>query len=159
MTKVLKRRPHDTNADKVDALVNWLATPKTERTITTLGELAEVLDVNRNTLTSWKASRQVRERVLQQTRGILYDAIPGAYRALSESASNPDGRNNSDRRLLLEMTGQYTPGLQVGLDDQTVDILKQLGASSPWAETVEGVVEDAGVEDAGDGVGGDGRHK
>lgn len=136
------------NDEARQAFVLWLSLPPRDREPATLIDLADELGVHRITLSRWKQDPKILKQAAKLSRNILLEGIPSTYRAMVESAGNPDGRNNADRRLLVEMAGEYTPGMQVSMADETIDILRQLGASSPWAAG-DGSAQDDGETDEG----------
>lgn len=90
----------------------WAAMPADRREPRTQGELA-------TTMLGLTSDRQIREwrqnnpgidvRVGQLTRAALLKARPRIYGALIDAASNPNPRAHADRKLALEMLGDYTP--------------------------------------------------
>lgn len=88
----------------------WASQPQ-PRAPRTQAELATLLG-----LTSDRAIRDWREqnpaievRVAQMAASALLKARADVIAALAESASNPNYKHHNDRKLFLEMTGDYAP--------------------------------------------------
>ena len=94
----------------------WASLPKSSRIPGSQGELArQVLG-----LTSDRVIRDWRERnpmldarVARMTAGALARARAEIYQALITAATSPDPRAHSDRKLALEMLGDYMPRQRV----------------------------------------------
>jgi len=94
----------------------WAALPRGQRWPQTQAELAtQVLGLaSDRVIRGWKAeNRALDAEVAKVASGALVRHRPAIYRALIESASNPSPRAHEDRKLALEMLGDYDP--QVGL--------------------------------------------
>lgn len=94
----------------------WSALPKDLRSPRTQGELAtEVLGLaSDRVIREWKGeNRALDAEVAKVAAGALARYRPEIYQALIEAASNPSPRAHADRKLALEMLGDYDP--EVGL--------------------------------------------
>jgi hypothetical protein len=100
------------------AYIAWKSIPQKYRRPETAYELDEMLGMaqggmmkrrQRNPAIDQRAARAI-------VSGQLFDAVDGVIEALIESASNPNYKNHPDRKLALEMTGQYTPKQGIDLE-------------------------------------------
>lgn len=103
---------------RVACYIAWAASPRRGRWPKTQETLAtEVLGLTSDRqIGTWRK----RNAAIDETITILQAAPLMAHRAdvfqaLAESASNPDHRSNPDRKLLLEITGDYIPRAKVDL--------------------------------------------
>lgn len=100
------------------AYIAWKSIPAKYRQPETAGELDELLGMGRGGM----AKRRQRNPAIDQraaraiVSGQLFDAVDGVIEALIESASNPNYKHHPDRKLALEMTGQYSPKQSIDLD-------------------------------------------
>jgi hypothetical protein len=98
----------------------WEALPKNERRPRTQGELAvQVLGLTSDRqIRKWKDNPAMDVRVAKLAAAALARARPEIYAALIRAATNPDPRAHSDRKLALEMLGDYVPKqkLRIGPD-------------------------------------------
>ncbi len=109
----------------------WSAQPKRERVPRTQGELAtEVLGLESDrVIRKWKAgNRAIEARVFQLVRARLGHARADVMAALVESASSPNYRAHSDRKLFFEMTGDYVPRQKVQVGPAVEDELGEMSA-------------------------------
>jgi hypothetical protein len=101
---------------RVAAYIAWAASPKRSRWPKTQDELAEkVLGLNSDRqITTWRKKNPRIDDVigLMQAKSLL-DHRRDVFKALIESASRADHRSHQDRKLFLEMTGDYTPRIKV----------------------------------------------
>ncbi len=89
----------------------WASQPQ-PRTPATQWELAtEVLGLTSDrAIRDWRAANPTMEtRIASLTASVLMKARGDVFAALVASASDPTYKGNRDRKLLLEMTGDYTP--------------------------------------------------
>lgn len=98
----------------------WSAIPKPIRKPKTQSELAtQILGLTSDrAIHKWKSNPALDARIAQLVSRALAHARPEIYAALISSATNPNPRSHSDRRLALEMLGDYVPQqkLRVGSD-------------------------------------------
>lgn len=90
--------------------IAWASLPKRLRWPGSQEELAkQVLGLtNDRTIREWRSKRpEIEERVAQLTGEVLMKHRADVLDALVRVASEPDSRAYSDRRLFLEMTGDY----------------------------------------------------
>lgn len=96
----------------------WAAMPREQRRPSTQGELAtEVLGLaSDRVIREWKGENPALDaEVAKVAAGALMRHRPEVYRALIESASNPSPRAHADRKLALELMGDYDPKLGLTL--------------------------------------------
>jgi len=90
--------------------IAWNCTPREERDPKTLGGLARRLGVAASTMRAWRYSDpEIERRISELPRLLLMEHVASVYQALATLASTPDPRTFQDRRLFLELTGQYSP--------------------------------------------------
>ena len=95
---------------KIAVYIAWASSP-TDRQPRTQGELAErVLGVSDRTIRKWRTA----DPTIDETVSLLQAAPLLAHRrdvidALVAVARDPDPKAHSDRKLFLEMTGDYKP--------------------------------------------------
>jgi len=111
----------------------WASLPGDRRQPRTQGELAtEVLGLTSDrVIREWKAGNPALDaEIARLSASILSKRRAAIYDALAESASNPSPRANSDRRLALEMMGDYSPkvGVTVTPGQQAPEDLDELSA-------------------------------
>ena len=108
----------------------WSAMPRDQRTPKTQAELAtEVLGLaSDRVIREWKGNPALDAEVAKVASGALMRHRPEIYRALVEAASNPSPRANSDRRLALEMLGDYQPKQRLAVGPDLPDDLSELDA-------------------------------
>lgn len=115
----------------------WEAQPSQNRTPKTQGELAtEILGLTSDrVIRTWKADNPaIMARIAKLTASALGKARSRVIRALIESASSANYRAHADRKLFLEMTGDYKKSetIRVGamvpddLEEMTEDDLRAL---------------------------------
>lgn len=100
------------------AYIAWKSIPRKHRQPELLYELEEMLGMARGGMNK---RRQKNPAIDQRAAraivsGQLFDAVDGVIEALIESASNPNYKHHPDRKLALEMTGQYSPKQSIDLD-------------------------------------------
>lgn len=86
--------------------IEWLATPREERSPPTQDLLASKMSINRRTLYRWRQEKALQEAVLQRARSLLSDDLPNIYGALRREAKKGGYQHI---KLALEMTGEYDP--------------------------------------------------
>ena len=90
--------------------IAWCCTPKEERDPKTLGGLARRLGVATSTMREWRyKDPEIERRISELPRLLLMEHVASVYQALATLASTPDPKTFQDRRLFLELTGQYSP--------------------------------------------------
>jgi hypothetical protein len=98
------------------AYIAWSSTPKTKREPKTLEELARLLGLSSaGTIRNWRRKDAgIAERIAELPRQFLAERVPDVMEALGRVASWADPRAHPDRRMFLEMMGEYSPkGLDV----------------------------------------------
>lgn len=115
--------------------IAWASLPKRLRWPETQEELArQVLGLtNDRTIREWKLKRpEIQERIVLLTGEALMRHRGEVLDALVQVASTPDAKAYSDRRLFLEMTGDYKPGQRLehsGPDGGPIETLDLTGLS------------------------------
>jgi hypothetical protein len=97
---------------RVAAYIAWAASPKRDRWPESVEKLAiEVLGLTGpRTIYTWrKKNKSIDEVVSLMQAAPLLEHRRDVIQALIMAASDPDHRSNPDRKLLLEMTGDYVP--------------------------------------------------
>lgn len=100
----------------------WASQPADRRQPPTEAELAEeVLGCSTRSIRNWKAREYGEQASIEQAVAYLQAAPLLRYRrdifdALVAVARTPDPKAHSDRKLALEMTGDYTPRSTVDQD-------------------------------------------
>ena len=93
------------------AFIEWLCTPKSNKSITTITELADAFGITRDTLHRWKRDDEVKEKVFKRKKQLAgIDDLPNiidslAYRAM---ATNPEldwKAANRAAKIFLEWVG------------------------------------------------------
>lgn len=105
---------------RIAVYVAWMSTPKKDRYPKTQELLAtQVLGLTSDRVISkWRTQYPDIDMMIAGLQAIpLFEARADVFKALIESASNPSYRSNSDRRLYLEMTGDYVPRSKVDVND------------------------------------------
>ncbi len=93
------------------AYIAWAATPKHERAPKTLEELAALLGLaGAGTIRNWRRQDAgIDERIAALPRKMLAGRLADVYEALAEVAASWDPKAHQDRKLFLELMGEYTP--------------------------------------------------
>jgi hypothetical protein len=131
---------------RVAAYIAWAGSPRQRRWPHTQLQLAQdVLGLNsdRVILTWRKKNPAIDETVALMQSAPLYQYRRDIYDALIQSASEPGYRNHPDRKLALEMMGDFVPRAQLDLkkpfdpddlSEYSTAELKQIGKSLIQAE-------------------------
>lgn len=122
--------------------IAWNCTPREERDPKTLGGLARRLGVAASTMRAWRYSDpEIERRISELPRLLLMEHVASVYQALATLASTPDPKTFQDRRLFLELTGQYSPkaGVILGGEVQvaTVTAAERIAAMQRALEAEE----------------------
>jgi hypothetical protein len=105
---------------RVAAYVAWASMPKKKRWPQTQDELArDVLGLTSDrAITTWRKKNPAIDTLIGVLQGnAMLEARADAIDALVESASNESYRNNPDRRLLFQMTGDLVEKSAVSVND------------------------------------------
>lgn len=90
--------------------IAWSCVPKDQRQPRTMTELASRLGVRTSTIRMWrKQDPAITERIAAGPREMLLEHVADVFDALVKVASDADPRAFQDRRLFLEITGNYHP--------------------------------------------------
>jgi hypothetical protein len=101
---------------RVAAYIAWASSPKAMRSPRSQQELAvETLGLTSDrVITTWrKKNPAIDETIAMLQAAPLFDHRRDVINALVNSASSPDHKSSSDRRLFFEMTGDYVPHVKV----------------------------------------------
>lgn len=85
--------------------IEWMATPRIDRTPPTQELFADKLGINRKTITRWKQLPGFDEVVRKRARELLSSDLPEIYGALRREAKKGSFQHI---KLAFEMTGEYT---------------------------------------------------
>jgi hypothetical protein len=98
--------------------IAWMATPKHKREPKTQDELADLLGLaSTGTFRNWRrAHPEMVERIQQVPRDLLVTHLADVYDALVYVARSYDPRAHPDRKLFLELVGEYTPKAELKSD-------------------------------------------
>lgn len=101
---------------RVAAYIAWASSPKVSRHPKTQADLArEVLGLTSDrVITTWRQ----RNPIIDETVGMLqsatlWDHRAEVFEALTENARTPDYKTHNDRKLFLELTGDYVPSAKL----------------------------------------------
>lgn len=117
---------------RVAAYIAWASSPKRDRWPKSVEELAtEVLGLTgpRAIYTWRKRNKSIDEVVSLMQAAPLLEHRRDVITALIMAASDPDHRSNPDRKLLLEMTGDYIPR-QRNEEGKADDVIRDLAQMS-----------------------------
>ena len=91
--------------------IAWSALPRSQRNPKTLDGLVDLLGLaNAGTIRHWRAKDPgIDERIAELPRKLLMGHVADVYEAMVSVATSPDPRAYQDRRLFLELTGEYAP--------------------------------------------------
>lgn len=107
----------------------WASQPKPDRIPRTQGELAvqELGLTSDRQIRKWRMKNPMIDlRVKALTISALAKARAEVYAALITAASNPNPRAHADRKLALEMLGDYVPRQKVAIGPDLPDDLSEL---------------------------------
>ena len=96
---------------QVAAYIAWAASPAKGRKPATQAELASLLGLKDDrTIRQWRAKdKRIDATIKERQAGPLWAHRRDIFEALVQSASTADAANFSDRKLALEMMGDYVP--------------------------------------------------
>jgi hypothetical protein len=97
--------------------IAWSSVPASKRWPRFESELIDLLGLNNTaTIRKWKASDpEIEQRILAGPKKLLGNHIAEVLEALVTVAKDPDPKSHPDRRLFLELTGQYNPKGTLGV--------------------------------------------
>lgn len=101
---------------RVACYIAWAASPRAGRWPKTQESLArEVLGLTSDRqIGTWRKRNPAIDDLIAMLQALpLMEKRADVFQALAESASQSDHRSNPDRKLFLELTGDYTPRTQV----------------------------------------------
>jgi hypothetical protein len=114
---------------RVACYIAWASSPRIGRWPETQQELAtQVLGLTSDrVIATWRKKNPTIDSVIAEWQALpLLEHRADVIRALARSASNPDHRSNPDRKVFLEMTGDYTPRAKLDVRSTDVSDLSQL---------------------------------
>jgi hypothetical protein len=114
---------------RVACYIAWASSPRIGRWPATQQELAqEVLGLTSDrVIATWRKKNPTIDTIIAEWQALpLLEHRADVLRALAKSASNPDHRSNPDRKVFLEMTGDYTPRAKLDVRQTDVTDLSQL---------------------------------
>jgi hypothetical protein len=127
--------------------IAWNCVPSSKRWPKYEVELIELLGLsNTRTIRQWKEKDpEIEERIAAGPKRLLIGYVADVMEALVAVATLPDAKAHQDRKLFLEMTGQYTPKAQLtGKDDGPIQHEVEVGLSDDErAERVAALLEQA----------------
>ncbi len=139
---------------RVACYIAWASCPKKQREPKSQELLAtKVLGLTSDRqIWKWRTKNpQIDETVAILQAAPLFEHRADILRALIDSATDPDYKHHQDRKIALEMMGDYVPRVQVederrhidDLDQLTEDELRKLASSKP--------IQSASEDDDGNG--------
>lgn len=106
---------------RVAAYIAWAASPKQERWPKTQDELAtQMLGLTSDRIiATWRKRNPAIDEVIALLQvAPLFEHRSDIFDALIKSATNSDYKNHPDRKLALEMLGDYVPRAKVDLNEK-----------------------------------------
>lgn len=114
---------------RVAAYIAWASSPRKYRWPRSQDELArEVLGLTSDrVISTWRKKNEAIDEMISLLQSApLLKHRRDIYEALAESASRADHRSNPDRKLALEVLGDYIPHAKIDLRRDKVDDLSDL---------------------------------
>lgn len=114
---------------RVAAYIAWASSPRKNRWPKTQEDLAiQVLGLTSDRqITTWRKKNEAIDEMISLLQSApLLKHRRDIYEALAESASRVDHRSNPDRKLALEVMGDYVPHAKIDLRRGKVDDLSDL---------------------------------
>ena len=105
---------------RVAAYIAWAASPKHERKPKTQDDLAKnILGLTSDRLiATWRKKNPAIDEVIGLLQAApLFSHRADIYKALISSATDPNYKNHPDRKLALELIGDYVPRSKVDVND------------------------------------------
>jgi hypothetical protein len=112
---------------RVAVYIAWAAQPKKYRFPNTQEELAtQCLGLNSDrAIATWRKKNPTIDETISMLQGsIIFDALPDAFNAMVEVATDSNYKGHADRKLLFEMAQVYTPSSKI-----TAELAKKLKRS------------------------------
>lgn len=128
---------------RVAAYIAWASTPKIHRSPKTQIEFAtQVLGLNSDRqIIKWKVRPAVMEMISALQVAPMLQHRADVLDALIVSASDPDYKSHADRKLYLEITGDYIPSSKLDA------ILSHSAGNGVEGKSTDELLRDAGYED------------
>lgn len=90
--------------------IAWSCVPRQSRLPKTVTELASILGLRPSSIRKWRThDPEIEERIAAGPRRMLLEHVGDVMQALVDVATQPDPRAHQDRKLFLEITGNYQP--------------------------------------------------
>jgi hypothetical protein len=77
---------------------------------------------------------------------MIFEALPDAYAAMIEVATDPDYKGHQDRKLMFEMAGVYTPRISAELRKRGLSVEDLAGLSDEELAQIAAAAEDRSAE-------------
>ena len=103
------------------AYVAWASQPRHLRLPKTQGEFGALIGVSGHRITEFKSDKILGAEIIKFRKSVLLDSVPDVIDALVTSASDAGYKHHNDRKLLLEMAGEYQPRMNVGVGAMQMD--------------------------------------
>ena len=103
------------------AYVAWASQPKHLRIPKTQGEFGALVGVSGHRITEYKSDKILGAEIIKFRKSVLLDSVPDVIDALVTSASDAGYKHHNDRKLLLEMAGEYQPRMNLGVGAMQMD--------------------------------------
>lgn len=128
---------------RVAVYIAWASIPKTKRLPKTQNELAtNVLGLTSDRqIIKWRKNPVIMDLVSSLQAAVLLEHRADVFNALIKSAQEPDYKSHQDRKLFLEITGDYVPA------NQTISIKNRSAGDGPAGQSSESLIRDAGFDE------------
>lgn len=114
---------------RVACYIAWASSPRIGRWPGTQQELAaDVLGLTSDrVIATWRKKNPMIDQLIAEWQALpLLEHRADVFAALAKSASDPDHRHNPDRKVYLEMTGDYVPRAKLDVSTREVEDLSQM---------------------------------
>lgn len=125
---------------RVAVYIAWAAQPKKRRWPETQEELAiKCLGLNSDrAIATWrKKYPSIDETISMLQASIIFDAVPEALQAMVDVATTADYKGHADRKLMMEMTGLYTPSSRL-----TAEVARKLSGDGDLSDLTDDELRD-----------------
>jgi hypothetical protein len=114
---------------RVACYIAWASSPRIGRWPATQQALAaDVLGLTSDrVIATWRKKNPTIDQLIAEWQALpLLEHRADVFAALAKSASDPDHRHNPDRKVYLEMTGDYVPRAKLDVRTSEVEDLSQM---------------------------------
>jgi hypothetical protein len=114
---------------RVACYIAWASSPRIGRWPATQQALAaDVLGLTSDrVIATWRKKNPTIDQLIAEWQALpLLEHRADVFAALAKSASDPDHRHNPDRKVYLEMTGDYVPRAKLDVSTREVEDLSQM---------------------------------